>query len=676
MARASERGRIAWAAIACFVLFAVILVRGSVGVPSIVWMNHYAPQDFPSFRSLVELLWSTRLPLPPILTALELLNYQHDGTTAWITVWLYRFCLVAAYALALLLAMRTLPRLAAALAMAVVFLWGTVVIHPAGAWVYDLLLPTLLLAFFACLRRAGGERWWPAFLAGLFLALAELTRPYVILLMPLLVGGALARLWPGGWRRRIAFLVPVAVLSGGWHLHHLANHGQIAWSNHGGFNLLNAWPMVAVPELVPEPQQRVAEGRYWQIDTAAHGENNRRVTAAVVSFAIANPGRALVHVGERVAILVSAPVAYMKSDPKHWILPAYRVLARYAAVYALLAGACIALAALWRPRQTPRLLADTDNLVLLTAALSLLVVAIADHGEEARFLLMLLPLLATASWPRLGIPELSRRAAIAAGAAAACGVLAVEVVAQGAVRQPAGPQQGAFAPRAGAVPTPETLRVLSLNIRGRQWGDAPRAAARVKRCLDGVHLAGLNEVAGAGWFDNTHQAAPLAAEAGLAAAYAVSERRWWREQLGHAVLAGLPAGAWRGIPLPRKLAKGHQSMMLAELDWAGRKVSLLATQIAGADAELQLAEVLSLFRSLPAPAILMGGLARPGESPALDALAREPGMVAAASDAPRPGRIPPGDWILARGFRKVAEARCPGPEDGRPGLILDLAPAP
>jgi len=365
----------------------------------------------------------------------------------------------------------------------------------------------------------------------------------------------------------------------------------------------------------------------------------------------------------------------MKSDPRHWILPAYRVLARYAAVYALLAGGCILLAALWRPRAAIGLLARTDNLLLLTAALSLLVVAVADHGEEARFLLMLLPLLATAAWPRLGVPEVSRRAAIAAGAAAACGVVAVEIVAQGAQRHPAGPQQGVFA-RAQAPPPPATLRVLALNIRGRQWGDPGRAAALVGRCLDGVHLAGLNEVAGAGWFDATHQAQPLAARAGLMAAYAASERRWWREQLGHAVLTSLKPDLWRSDPLPRRLAEGHHTMMQAALDWDGRKVSVLVTQVAGADAEIQLDAVLARFRALPAPAILLGGLVKTGDWPALAALRQEPGTVVAIGDAPRPGRIPPGDWIVARGFRQVGEKRCAGPEDGRPGLILDLAALP
>ncbi|MCC7048202.1 MAG: hypothetical protein IT562_15925 [Alphaproteobacteria bacterium] len=680
MIPAGHRAPEAWpirAAIAGFVVFAAFLVRDAVGVPSIAWMNHYAPQDFPTPRSLVDLLWNTRLPLPPLLTAAEILNFQFDGTTGLVTAWLYRFCLVASYALALWLARRCVAQFAVALALSVVFLWATTVIHPAGAWVYDLLLPTLLLGFVACLRLAGGvERAWPAFLAGLFLSLAELTRPYMVLLLPLLAGGALVRLWQAPRRLRIAFVLPLVALSGAWHLHQFASHGQIAWSNHGGFNLLNAWPMVGVPDLVPESQEPAAAGRYWQLDTQAHSENNRRAASAVLGFVMANPLRALVHAAERVGILVSAPVAYMRSDPRHWILPLYRVAARYAAVYALLAASCIVLAALWRPRAAPRLLARTDNLLLLTAALSLLVVAIADHGEEARFLLMLLPLLAAAPWPRLGLPVRPRRATLAAAVAAVCVVPAIEIVARGAERLPAGPQQGAFARPPAASAAPARLRVLALNIRGRHWRDAERAAAAVKHCLDGVHLAGLNEVAGAAWSGGAHQAAALAADTGLAAAHAASERRWWREQLGHAVLTNLPAGAWRSILLPRRLAAGHQSMMLAELDWGGRRLSVLVTQLAGADADIQLPEAIALFRELPPPAILMGGLVKLGDWPALAALRREPGVAAAVDDAPRPGRIPPGNWLLARGFRAAAEARCDGVEPGQPGLILELEPLP
>lgn len=656
-------------------------MRDAVGVPSIVWMNHYAPGDFRSREAVVEFLLSTRLPLPPLLTFAELLNHLHDGSTRWVTVWVYRLALVAAYVLALVLARKSPVRFAVAFVLAPVFLAATLAIHPAGPWVYDILQPALLLGFFAALAAIVPRR--PANLllglvAGLCLALSELTRPHMVYLLPLLLAGALARIWPKRASVIVAFLLPVAVLSGGWHVHQYAKLGQFAWSNHGGFNLINAWPMVAPPALVAETQAPVAPGRYANIDTPEHGVNSRRLTRAVLAFAFENPWRATVHVAERLSILLSAPTSYMRSEPRSWVLPVYQVAARYAGLYMLLAGAAVGLALVLQPRRASDLLGKPDNLLLLTGAVSIVLVAVADHGEEARFLLMLLPLLAAAPVPRLGWGLVPRGWAIAAGLSAATLVVAVQVVASGAIRHESRIRAGAFVHAAAqaAPATPGPLRVLSLNIRGRQWDDGRQAAARLKACLAQADIAGLTEVAGAGWFaplyGGADQAAAFARDQAMDYAYAPRERRWWRDQLGQAVLTRLPAGRFEARPLPRRLSEGYNSWMVAPIEWNRQTVQVMTTQVGGADADMQLAAVLAVFDTLPAPAILMGGLAKLGDYPSLSRLAAQPDTVAVVNGDYRPGRVPAAEWIIAKGFRQVAARRCPGPLDDHPGLILEL----
>lgn len=665
-------------------MLAAFLVRHAVGVPSIVWMNHYAPEDFKSLDAVIDLLIGTRLPLPPALTFAELLNYLYDGTTRWTTIWLYRLSLVATYVLALILARKSPVRFAAALVLAPIFLAATLAIHPAGAWVYDILQPALLLGFFAALAAIVPRRpinLLLAPIAGLCLGLSELTRPHMVYLLPLLLAGALARIWPKRTSVIVAFLLPVAVLSGGWHIHQYANHGQFAWSNHGGFNLINAWPMVTLPPLTPETQERVAPGRYTRIDTPEHGVNSRRLTRAVLAFAFENPWRATVHVVERLSILLSAPTSYMKSEPQSWILPFYQVAARYAGLYMLIAGAAVAFALVLQPRRASDLLGKPDNLLLLTGAFSIVLVSVADHGEEARFLLMLLPLFAAAPWPRLGWGLVPRGWAIVAGVAVASLVVVVQVVAAGAIRHPGRTAQGSFAPLPAQVqmpaPSPAVLRVLALNLRGRQWPNGDQAAARLRACLQQVDVATLNEVAGAGWFaglfGRDDQAAPFARERGMAHVFAASERRWGRDQLGHAIDTRWPGVAWRSDPLPRRLSEGYRSTLAAEIDWNGRRVHLLTTQTAGADTDLQLPEVLARFAALPSPAILAGPLGKLGDHPDLARLAAQPDTVAIVNGDFLPGRIPAAEWIIAKGFRQVAARRCPGPLDDRPGLILELA---
>lgn len=662
-------------------MLAAFLVRHAVGVPSIVWMNHYAPEDFKSLDAVIQLLTATRLPLPPLLTLAEMANYLHDGTTRWTTVWIYRLSLIAAYVLALVLARKSPVRFAAAFVLAPIFLAATLAIHPAGAWVYDILQPALLLGFFAALAAIVPRR--PAnvllaLIAGLCLGLAELTRPHMVYLLPLLLAGALARIWPKRTSVIVAFLLPVAVLSGGWHVHQYANLGQFSWSNHGGFNLINAWPMVTPPALVPETQERVAPGRYTQIDTPEHGVNSRRLTRAVLAFAFENPWRATVHVAERLSILLSAPTSYMRSEPRSWILPLYQVAARYAGLYMLLAGGAVALALVLQPRRATDLLGKPDNLLLLTGAFSIVLVAVADHGEEARFLLMLLPLMAAAPFPRLGWGLVPRGWAIAAGAAVAALVLVVQVVATGAIRHEADVRTGDFTLDRNQPRPPHggPLRVLALNIRGRHWDDGKQAAARLNACLAQADIAGLTEVAGKGWFaafyGGSDQAAPFARAQGMDHAYAARERRWWRDQLGQAILTRLPGGRFEAAPLPRRLSDGYNSWMVAPVQWNRQTVQVMTTQVGGADAELQLSALLAVFDALPAPAILMGGLAKLGDYPPLARLAARPDTVAIVNGDYRPGRVPAAEWIVAKGFRQAAARRCPGPRDEHPGLILEL----
>ena len=77
------------------------------------------------------------------------------------------------------------------------------------------------------------------------LALLELTRPFMIFLLPLFLVVEWHRIYLHAPRRQsalAAFLLPVVVLSGGWHLHlFLAHDHQIAWTNISGYNLQRAW---------------------------------------------------------------------------------------------------------------------------------------------------------------------------------------------------------------------------------------------------------------------------------------------------------------------------------------------------------------------------------------------------------------------------------------------------
>ena len=119
-------------------------------------------------------------------------------------------------------------------------------VHAGNPANYDPLFALLLLGYFLLIdswERSRHTAWLAA--AGLCLSLLELTRPFMIFLLPLFLLVEGHRIHLNAPRRGLAlaaFLLPVVVLSGGWHLHlYLAHDHQITWTNISGYNLQRAW---------------------------------------------------------------------------------------------------------------------------------------------------------------------------------------------------------------------------------------------------------------------------------------------------------------------------------------------------------------------------------------------------------------------------------------------------
>jgi hypothetical protein len=71
--------------------------------------------------------------------------------------------------------------------------------------------------------------------------MAELSRPFVILILPVWLVGGYQVLRGLPWRYHAAFVVPIVIISGVWHINLLVEHGQITATNHSGYNLSRAW---------------------------------------------------------------------------------------------------------------------------------------------------------------------------------------------------------------------------------------------------------------------------------------------------------------------------------------------------------------------------------------------------------------------------------------------------
>jgi hypothetical protein len=381
------------------------VTRDAVAQAAVTWMYIYEPSDFPATRSLWAYLSQFRVPMPPVIVGLEIWNHQSAGHTSWVTVGLYRAGIVGSYAIALALSGPSRARLYLSLCVSCIFLFGTSIVHRANPQVYDLLFPLFVLAFFWCVRRAddGGMPGWSraaaAAAAGFSLSMAELSRPFVVFLLPLLLAHAWLRLRRRPIALRVVLLAPVVLLSGAYHVH-LARRGQVTWTNHSGFNLHNAWPMAPWPDLVEEVNAGpLRPGRWANLDTPEHAENSRRFQRAVASYVRDHPLESVWHAGGRIVAFLQARTTVYRQEPRHVLLGLYR-----ATVWAAVAGFAVALLRLAASvvRRPPRVLdalSSTDGAVIGTAAACILILAVGESHEEGRLLLSVLPLLAVLPQP-------------------------------------------------------------------------------------------------------------------------------------------------------------------------------------------------------------------------------------------------------------------------------------
>jgi hypothetical protein len=656
----------------------------------------FAPADFVAPGALWDFLVGLQVPISPWLSALEILEQRFTGSTEATTAWLYRFCMVGAYVLAMALAWPSIGRLLAAFALSLLFLWATVLAHPPGATTDGAVFAFLLVAYFGLLRlgaAARDEGWAAAALVpgGFALALAELTRPDMILfLAPLLLGAwfTLRRA-----RRFVALIAPVILLSGPWHLHQAVNHGQLAWSNHAGFNLAGAWPMVPHPELMAEPDNApVAPARRPNLNTREHGENDRRMRRAVVDYVLAHPGESALHAIERVAAFVGAGHRRGGHAPDDAFLAVYDFLIKYADLAVLASAVAMLVALAMAPRRAGALLGDTGNQILAFAALSMGLVAVTAGGEEERFQLAVLPLLAAMPVPYLPRRERSpdyvrdrrrrRRGWAAALTATVLAVAVVEVLAWGARREPARAAGGGpIPPAAASAPIAGTggatgLRVAQFNIRGGAWRDPAAEVSANAACLKDVDIAALAEVRGAGPFGRgENQAAMLARETGLTALFAPTERRWWSERFGNALLSARPILRWERASLPHQVGLSYRGLLAADVQIGDRTVRVLVTQIDIGDKNLQVAAVDAVFRNAPSPAVLLAdmGPAEPLPDEPLRRLIGDPAFLVFTNQPPFPAAQAQGGYVIAKGFRRVASSFCKGGASPHPRLAVELA---
>lgn len=385
------------------------LVQSSRGIASITWERIYAvcdadswetTCDVDSWEETVAYVRDLQIPISLPLSLAEIASYNLFGSDALVTCFAYRAALVLSFVLSIYLAATSRWKMVIAFLLSLAFLWCTVLIHPGNSQVYDIFFPSLCLTYIVLLmwivRRPASQQFSKrtamlCFAAGFVLSMTELTRPFVFLLLPVLLLGAYQTLRERPRHCLLCFLAPVVLFSGAWHLYIAYQHGQITWSNHAGFNICRAWPMVEKPELVPENNnQPLQPGRLENLNTAEHGENSRRLQAAVVNYIATHPRQSIKHGITLMQRFFAAPTEFYTARQSSPLFLLYRPFVWTASLWLFANALWLGIRAIRHPLIA---LGRPENILILVTVFSILVMALGEDGEQARFLISVLPML-------------------------------------------------------------------------------------------------------------------------------------------------------------------------------------------------------------------------------------------------------------------------------------------
>lgn len=388
-----------------FILLALgaFLVRDSVAMGATTWMNIYDVDDFKTVRSVIDYLNNLRIPIPPLISIAEIADNMLFGSTDLVTKLLYRESLVCVYAAAILLAFPSPSRMIISFLASIVFLWGTVIVHPGNPMVYDVLFPFFALGSILFLKlvrsrlfMTPGRQIMLCLMSGLFLSFAELSRPFFLVILPVLLVGMYLFLRKIDRRLFIVLAIPVLLFSGTWHVNLLLRHHQVLWTNQSGVNLHRAWPQAGLPPLIEEPNEHPIKPNRWRNrNTDERSENSKLMERAVVQYIISNPLPSMCHAAKRITEMVNPKTYIYGHDPVHPILSVYRPVGLILSAFLLLNMVLVALYAILAGKRCLHVIAIPDNMIIITGALSLLILALGESYEEARLLISVLPFIAT-----------------------------------------------------------------------------------------------------------------------------------------------------------------------------------------------------------------------------------------------------------------------------------------
>jgi hypothetical protein len=400
----SPQRRAAWALATVVAALAAIAAAGRFYYPdaALHWMRLYEIGDFHGFDDLWDFLAGLRTAIPPVFASAEIILHLAIGEIRIPLAIGYYASLLACFVIAVQLQRGDVDRVAS-LGLSLLLAAGVTRSHYVNPEPYDLYVPALATALLAvALSPPSQWRGWAA--AGIALSVLELSRPFMLAGAAILAVPLIHRAARRGRGAVWALLLPVAVLSGGWHAKLLLVHGQLSISNNGGFNVADAVQTVGfkipMPALEPETPNPKRAG-WIDPNTDTRARNNAALSQALLAAVVADPLGAVKAVARRYVRFLALPTTMYGNDFDSPILTPYRWLVRVGVVLSALAGLVLLVRRGWR------VVIDPVANFLLYSGFVLFCVAVCTAGEEMR--------LATEFSPTLSLLPLVMRTALDGG---------------------------------------------------------------------------------------------------------------------------------------------------------------------------------------------------------------------------------------------------------------------
>ena len=395
--------RFAWVAILVwlFVDQGLEISRDQTAFSSTYWMQIFSFQDYRDPEAFRQYLLDLRTGIPPLYSALEIYSFNTWQDNTWIFEDLYQMGMIAMFLLPLFFTRGKEIFLLVSFLIGWIFFRAALLIHEGNPQYYDVLLPCFLLMYLLFSEASFALKDWRflaplmGFLAGLCLGITELSRPFMLALLPFLVGySCFHYLNQKQYISLVIFLLPLFIVSGGWHAKlYLYNNGQIIWSNSSGTNLYRAWSFMVDNESLESELQEEAPpilyGRWNNLNTQVHYENSQVRKAYVWKAIRENPGKTLQRIWEKTLIFIRPQTDLYAHQPRGNFIAVYKVLVK--GIY-LLFPILVILGIRKIIKRPSSFFSREWMVVFITGFLSFMPI-IGESGEEARFLISVLPFL-------------------------------------------------------------------------------------------------------------------------------------------------------------------------------------------------------------------------------------------------------------------------------------------